>query len=93
MDLTRATMVFTLCGFSGSEEEEISGEQHYARGGEMVDPLPWRAWITLYRRRPVTYESTVSAGYQETLTRYEVERTSIRRSQSRDTFGILRTGP
>ena len=29
----------------------------------------------------------------ETLTRYEVERTSIRRSLSRDTFGTLRTGP
>ena len=59
----------------------------------MIDPLPWRTWVTLYRRRPVTCESPVSAEYRETLTRYEVEQMSIRRSLSRDTFGTIHTGP
>ena len=58
----------------------------------MIDPFPWRAWVTLYGQRPVTCEYAVSTGYRETLTRYEVEQMSIHRSLSRDTICTSHTG-
>ena len=72
-------MVFTRWGFYEVRKMRALGATLRERG-KMIDPLPWRAWVTLYRRRLVTSESTVSAGYRETLTRYEVERTSIHRT-------------